>query len=288
MTDPDISITYEGGDADQHSIDMRLLGVSLQGADRIISDGLVVFIHGRMPKRRERAPVIAKVREPIEGSYAFIAAWDTVKALLPLGIPSSADLAGYFISQWWTAVIAKFSGKPEIAEKAIEAMLAMNRDHLAAREADAARQHELNMQYAAALREAINAQGRSVEQFAAPVGPSVNEVVVIPHAAAPARLTLDDAEAIRENQKLEWKPVQEEVLRTDGFKFHTNGLSVENPERDGFLMARVHDPKFDEEENVYTEAAQRRSAIAVLARKGYKGDELAAIEILEFVREIAA
>jgi hypothetical protein len=81
--------------------------------------------------------------------------------------------------------------------------------------------------------------------------------------------------------KVEWQPIDEMVLHTDGFRFHTSALSVEKPERDGFLMARVHDPEFLDEENVYTEAAQRRSAIAVLARKGYKGGELAAIEILE-------
>lgn len=99
-------------------------------------------------------------------------------------------------------------------------------------------------------------------------------------------LTTEDAEAIRENQKLEWSSINEMELKTDGFRFHTGGLSVENPEREGFLMARVHDPKFDEDENVYTEAAQERSAIRVLGRKGYKGQSLAAIEILEFRYEI--
>ena len=87
-------------------------------------------------------------------------------------------------------------------------------------------------------------------------------------------------------QKLEWQSAGELVLKTDGFKFHTSGLSVENPDHNGFLMAKVLDHKFEDEENVYTEAAQRRSAIAVLARKGYKGDHLAAIEILEFLHEI--
>lgn len=63
MVDPDIRIKYDGGDADHGSIDMRHLGRSLQGADKIISDGLIVFIHARPPKRGERAPVSAKVRD---------------------------------------------------------------------------------------------------------------------------------------------------------------------------------------------------------------------------------
>ncbi|SCY03146.1 hypothetical protein SAMN05660666_00665 [Novosphingobium aromaticivorans] len=51
-------------------------------------------------------------------------------------------------------------------------------------------------------------------------------------------------------------------------------------------MAKVSDPKFKDEENVYTEAAQRRSAITVLARKGYRGGKLAAVEIVEFLNEV--
>ena len=68
--------------------------------------------------------------------------------------------------------------------------------------------------------------------------------------------------------------------------FHTNGLSVENPDRDGFLMAEVNDPAFEKEENAYTLAAQKRARIEVLARRGYKNGKLSKIMILDFVREI--
>jgi len=286
MVDPDIRIKYEGGDADKHAIDMRLLGASLQGADKIISDGLIVLIHRRVPKRRERAPVAAKVREPVEGSYELWALWEAVKGLLPLGLPSTAELAGHFISEWWAAVIAKFSGKSDVLEKAIAAMEALNRDHLVARDASERRAHELNMEFASAIRETLAMQGRAIEQFVAPIGQSVERAEIHAKHAPAALLSSEDADAIRESQKLEWQPLGEMALRTDGFKFHTSGLSVENPEHEGFLMARVQDPKFEEEENVYTEAAQRRSSITVLARKGYRGGELVAIDIVEFINEI--
>lgn len=286
MIDPDIRVKYDGGDAEANAVDMRLLGASLQGADKIISDGLIVLIHERVPKRGERAPVIAKVREPVAGSYELWALWEAAKGLLPLGLPSAADLTGQFISEWWNAVIAKFSGKPDATEKAIDAMVAVMTEMNAARDASEQRAHELQMAQLATIREALASQSRAVEQFAAPVGPSVETATIYPARGRPALLTTDDAEAIREANKLEWQPIGELPLRTDGFKFHTNGLSVENPDKDGFLMARVHDPKFEEEENVYTEAAQRRSTIVVLARKGYRGGELAAIEILEFKHEI--
>lgn len=283
---PDFRIKYDGGDASSHSIDMRLLGASLQGADKITSDGLILLIYRRMPKRRERAPVAAKVREPVEGSYELWAFWEAIKGALPLGVPAAAELTSSFISEWWSAVIAHFSGKPDVAAKALDAMVEMNDAHLRARDANDARIHEERMALIAALHETLLIQGHAIEQFAAPVGNSVDSVTVSPEGARPALLTSEDAEAIRGSQKLEWRPIEEMELKTDGFRFHTGGLSVENPERDGFLMARVHDPKFDEDENVYTEAAQRRSAIKVLGRKGYKGESLASIEILEFRHEV--
>lgn len=286
MVNPDIRIKYDGGDANYGSIDMRQLGRSLQGADKIISDGLIVLIHNRPPRRGERAPVSAKVREPVEGSYELWALYEAVRGLLQLGIPSSTDLAGHFIGKWWEAVIAKFSGKSDIAEKAIDALLQTQREFLAAKNSSEERTQELLMAQQMTIRETLAMQARAIEQFVTPIGASVDQAEIYPAGAPTRLLTTADAEAIRESMKVEWQSIDEMVLRTDGFRFHTSALSVENPERDGFLMARVHDPKFRDEENVYTEAAQRRSAIAVLARKGYRGDELAAIEILEFRHEI--
>ena len=77
-----------------------------------------------------------------------------------------------------------------------------------------------------------------------------------------------------------------EMYRTDGFKFHTNGLSIENPSGEGYLMAEVKDPVFEEESNPYTVAAQKRAKIKVLARRGYKNKKLARVHILDFVAEL--
>ena len=288
MTDPVIRLTYDGGDADKHAIDMRLLGMSLQGADRIISDGLILLLDHRSPKRGERSPLIVKAREPVSGSVDILAELQSAAWVLPFAYPLAQDLAGDFLKQWWMAVKARFSGKPDIAEKALEAMLEMNRDHLAARDANDARQHEIHLGYMNLLREVLTQQQRPLEQFAAPIGPSVTSARVIPGRASPITIDADEAEEIRAMGELTWEPLREETLRTDGFRFHTNGLSIENPTKDGYLMARVHDPRFEDRENAYTEAAQRRSQIIVLARRGYKNGILVRIDIVDFIREIAA
>lgn len=135
------------------------------------------------------------------------------------------------------------------------------------------------------LRIGVLGQQRSAEQFVTPIGPSVETASVLAATANPVLVGITEADAIRDGAKLVWGPLEELTLKTDGFKFHTNGLSVENPEREGYLMARVRDPRFDDPENPYTEAAQRRLEIVVLGRRGYKETSLAGIEIVDFIRD---
>lgn len=286
MSDPLFRLTYDGGDADAHSMDMRLLGISLLGADRITSDGLILLAHGRPPKRGERAPLIAKVREPIAGSYDLPGALQDAAWLLNLGLPIAQQVIGDHLSEWWKAVKAQFSGRPDLAEKAMQSMVDLNRDHLGARDASEVRAHDERMAYIAIIRETLALQQKPLEQFVAPVGRSASSATISTGAASPVSVNAEEAEAIRAMGTLTWTDLEEIHLKTDGFRFHTNGLSIENPERDGFLMAKVSDPRFELEENAYTAAAQRRAEIAVLARKGYRAGELVKIDIVDFIREI--
>lgn len=284
MDDPDFRITYSGGDADGHSMDMRLLALSMLGAERIVSDGLIILVHRRLPKRGERAPVILKAREPVEGSFELIMLLHAVFGTLNLGLPLAKELADHFIEEWWKAVIARFSGKHDVAELAINKMAEVDaRRHAETMEINAQR-HEEQMAMIALVRAGVSGEQRAAEQFVAPIGPSVTSATVFPVTANPLLIGTDDADAIRDGAKLNWGGLEQLTLRTDGFKFHTNGLSVENPERDGFLMARVRDPRFEQDDNPYTEAAQSRAEIVVTGRRGYKDSTLAGIDIVDFIR----
>ena len=53
MAEAQLIIKYDGGDA-KHTVEMRALGLSLIGFERIVSDGLIFMGHNRLPKRRER------------------------------------------------------------------------------------------------------------------------------------------------------------------------------------------------------------------------------------------
>lgn len=286
MVEEDLRITFDGGDANQHHIDMRLLGVSLIGADNIISDALVVLSQNRPPKRGERATVIAKAKEPVRGSYSIVMAWQAIQGMLPLGLPLAKELVAHFVQEWWKAVIAKFSGNERGFEQAIETMAQMNRDHLQARDLSDARRHDENMAFIQLLRETIAGQQRAAEQFVAPIGPSVRQARVVNDSFEPVEISGAEADAIRDSGKLSWGPLEQITLQTDGFRYHNNSLSVLNPEKEGFLMARVRDPRFDDVGGPYTEAAQRRALILVTGRKGYRDAALAGLEIVDFIAEI--
>lgn len=286
MPQTDFSITYQGGEADENSIDMRLLALSLLGAERIVSDGLVILVNKRLPKRGERAPVILRAREPKAGSVEILGLLHAIFGALNLGLPLATQLAASFVEEWWKAVIARFSGKPDVAEAIIKGFVEMNKDHLVSRDASDTQRHEEMMALIDILRTGLLGQQRSAEQFVAPIGPSVETARVFPTEAKPVLIGVEEADAIRDGAKLVWGPLEQLTLRTDGFKFHTSGLSVENPERDGYLMARVRDPRFiDDPENPYTDAAQRRAEIVVLGRRGYKESTLAGIDIVDFIRD---
>lgn len=297
MANPAISISYDGGDAARHAIDARLLGQSLQGIDRLVSDCIVIFSFERLPKRGERAPLILKVKEAKAGSYDLPALYQESSQLLALGVPIIQAIGPEIISQYLTAVLDFFRGKEgavdsaiarmaEMHKAALDAMTQTQRDALSTIDAMDERRHQEHMGLQDILRRAIMGSGPSAVDYVAPVGRSVDTATFASGSNEKLFISRDDAEAIRDSQKMEWQNIGHETLRTDGFKFHSNGLSVENPEREGFLMADVNDPTFEEESNSYTLAAQKRARIEVLARKGYKNGKLTKIQILDFVREV--
>ncbi len=288
---PDIRIEFDGGDADSHLVDMKYYAMSLQGAEEIISDGIILLAQQRLPRMRERAPILVKVRETKEGSHITPADLGEAYQMLQLGLPILYDIGASFLYDWIKAVVALHSNRPTDLEVALGALVAQNQAHLDARDRAEQRAHEERRMVhrerqldREILLEALRALAPSAERLVAPVGAerSVREARVVTAPDKVVTIGEATAVAIRETNKVIWEKIAPLDLETDGFKFHTNGLSVRNPEGESWLMANVKDPAFAEEENSYTEAAQRRATIRVLARKGRRGGALAKLEILEF------
>lgn len=283
---PVIVIRYDGGDADGHVIDMRLLGESLVGLDRIISDGLIAIVNARPPKRGERAPLVLKAKEPVQGSFEIYGYLQEAAGLLALGMPLIISCGADLITDWTKAVFYQFTGKPDLSEKALEAVVETQQAHLASRDASDERQHEERLALLSALRETVGKLGPAAVDVAAPVGESVSRVGIGADSNEPLMIDGPTAEVLREKVEPEVGELQDMLLRVDGFTFHTRKLSVENPERKGYLLADVKDPVFDEESNPYTKAAQRKAVIRVKAKPGRRNGRLEKIYIMDFGGEV--
>jgi hypothetical protein len=287
MAEPIIRIGYDGGDADQHAIDMRLLGESLIGFDRIISDGLIVIATGRAAKRGERAPLILKVNEPMPGSYELSAYLQEFGGALALGIPIITQFGSDLVWDWVKGVISYFSGRRDIAERCMEAIVEVNRQHLSARDEAEERHHEREMLMLQALTETMSRLGPASAQAVAPVGPSVRRIGFSSGGREVLEIDEPTAEQLREHGEVDWGELQSMLLKTDGFTFHTRKLNVEHPDRPGYLSADVKDPVFDQEANPYTQAAQRKATIRVLAKPGYRSGRLEKLSIVDFEGEVS-
>lgn len=136
------------------------------------------------------------------------------------------------------------------------------------------------------LRQTLLKQGPAASQVASPVGRSVKTLNFSANDRKPTVIDPPTADALRENVGSEFGDLQEMILKTDGFTFHTKRLVVHNPERPGYINALVIDPAFKEEENPYTLAANRKAMIRVIAKGGYREGVLEEIYIMDFKGEI--
>jgi len=283
---PIIRVRLHGGDADNHIVDMRQFGEALMGIDRIVSDGFIAFFGHRVPKKGERAPLIIKAREPEQGSVDLVGYLQESAGLLAIGAPIVVQCGADFVSDWFRCVIADFSGRRGEAELAMQHMADMNRDHLLARDLSEERVHQERMAMLDIVRQTLVRQGPAAAQVASPVGRSVNRLDFSANDRTPISIDPPTADALRQYGGSEFGDIQEMVLRTDGFTFHTKRLVVHNPERPGYINALVLDPAFKEEENPYTMAANRKALIRVVAKPGFREGVLEDIYIMDFRGEI--
>lgn len=288
MSDEQLLIEYDGGDADGHTVDMRLLGESFQGIDRIISDMIIVTSARRLPKRGERSPLIVKAYEPKPGSVTIPALIQETAGLLQLGWQIFGPDAKDIISNWIRAAFLFHAGKKTEAETCIEKIAEISLAHTAAQDAVDQRRHEEMMGLQALIRAAIERLGPAAAQAVAPVGPSVRRLWFF--SGGQRQLAADEsvADAIREQGQIEFGPLQTFILRTDGFTFHTRKLSVEHPERGGYLLAEVEDPVAEQENNPYARAVQSKAMIRVQAKAGYRNNQIERMVIMDFGGEVSA
>lgn len=286
MDKPSIHIKFDGLDAANHVVDMRLLGRSLQGYDRIISDGVILFTQKRLPRRGERSPLVIQAQAPKQGSQDIYAALAENSVLLPLGWQFLTDGAGNIVWHWVSFVLERLGGRKSDSDKHLDALMETQRLNSAERAAseanwlahDAAWRDKIFTLFDRLIPAAANA--------VAPVGVSASYTAF---GAGQSPLTKVDepmADAIRSRGEIELSDLQAIVLKTEGFRDHDRKLFVHNPEGEGFIGATVNDPAFKGDDNPYVGAAARKASIRVKAKMAYRSGKLEKIYIMDFEAEV--
>ena len=251
----DLTIRYEWkGADDSDQLDLRHLGHSLLGIERIAVAGLSIAVEGAEPKRWKRVPVSVHVTAVENGSFE-VAILLATYGLLAL----DASRSDGFLSDWIMGVINRVAGRREsldsramdLLEKALDIIRGDNarlRQHIESREWQRLMAH-------------------SARQAVTPVGKSCDSVTLTDGFSDDK--TIDEwlADEVREASAARAGNLEPMRIRVDGFSHHNQILKVVHPLEPGrFITARVLDPEFEATPNVYVEAAARRSSLDVMAK----------------------
>lgn len=278
----DFKIKYEGGDADNHFVEMRAFGNSMLGFERIISDGLIFLGEDRLPKRGERHSLVVRAHEPVIGSSEIPVYLTQAAGLLPFGWWLMQTGAAEAVSYFAKFVFTHLSGRRGEAKEAMDAMVAMREIESRERIATNEQWLENQAQWRDQLFQLVNRLAVPAIRAVAPVGPSVDQFKLNGSSAPALLVDLPTADAIRARGELEVTELQTIRLRVDGFVHHSKKLNVENPEKvGGYISADVRDPIFDQVPNIYTEAAANQSEIVVQAKLGYRAGILERIYVMD-------
>jgi hypothetical protein len=292
MAGPEILIKFGGGDADRyHGVDMRLLGRSLAGFDRIISDGIILLSDNRVPRHRERAPIILLAKEPRIGTASFFSELIASPGVLPFAMSVIQSGAGELVWRWVSFVLDYYGGRKSDAERHLDAMLEMRRieadERIRLREIEATERQASEERWHAMLRsnayQVAHRLRDASQQAAAPIGPSAANMNFSIGRSPSTEIDIAMADAIRAGGVLEVGDLQEMILRVDGFRDHDRKLWVHHPQLEGrYIAADVKDPIFEAAENVYARAAAMKATINVKAKPVFRSGELERIYIMDF------
>jgi hypothetical protein len=286
MTDDEFLIKYDGGDAENNTIDMRLFGQSLIGIEKIASDFIIIASAKRFPKRGERAPLIIKANEPKIGTVNVPSIIQENIGLLQLGWQLFGVSGTDMVSNWLKTVLLHYSGRQSEAEQAMQQITDVANKALEIVDRVDERRHHEMMGMQDLLRAQLDRSNPAAVQAVSPIGYSVRRLLFFRGKGDPLKIEESDAEQIRSRAELIWSPLEPWSVKTDGFVFHTRRLSIEHPEQEGYFLAEVEDPVAETENNPYASAVQHKALIQVTAKAGYRLDRLERLVIVDFGGEI--
>ncbi|WP_286828617.1 MULTISPECIES: hypothetical protein [Kordiimonas] len=272
-----ILIKYDGYDADQHEIDLRLLGKSISGFERIVTSGLVLFEHGRWIRKKEQLPILLRAKQPQQGSFELPVYFGHLGGVLPLLHQALADKVHEVAWEWLSWVMASLADKKKEADPHFEGLMALHRE-MADRHERSEREHR------EFLQQTLDKSLAFAKDVVAPVGHSCKSIDFGTGQRFHKKVDIPDADKIRSKKDTKLDDEKEYKLRIDGLVIHNHRLQVELAHEPGhYIPAEVRDPVYDSLPNPYMEAINDQDVIRVKARAELKFGEISRLYIMGYL-----
>ena len=291
-----LTIRFDIRSTAKHALDMRQLGRSLIGIERVISIGLYGLDTGKVPRPAERLPLRVSAAEPRPGSVVF----DPVISVIPATMPFLHDVlvagGADIVWRWISGLFLRMGGRTSESERLIrgvkdvvdrvnerqhvERMTVEENRHQEQVKAEANR-HEERMAELAAQRERdkglqhiIDRLIPSATEAVCPIKQSQDRILFTRGESATI-IDFATARAIRSQKRYQWGESRDYVIQIDGFTHHNRQLKITHPEdQRRFITAVVVDHEFEKKPNVYTMAAMNHEQLIVRARPQFRNGEI--------------
>jgi hypothetical protein len=280
---------YRGRDASRNAIEMRHLGASLIGLDRIMADGILILTEQRLPIRRERPPIALEIQAPRAGSVEILGGLAPMIGQLPLLWDFVASGRAKSAMEFAAYVLKVRGGRPAEAEVHKENMLEILRITEAARDRADQRWHDTMRETVGHLaRSVAERSGYASKQAVAPIGRSVDQLQIGDATGDGNLIDAAMADVIREGGGATVGDQERIVVQVDGYQHHNRTLKIARLDGEGFMTANVTDPAFDNSPNLYTEAATVRARLVIDAKKTFRDGRIERLHISNAVEILAA
>ncbi len=272
--DKQMAVRFDGGDAANHTLSMRHMGMSMIGIERLVSVSLFTLENGRPPKGGQLLPMVVKASEPRQGSFELNVSLGEIAVFLPHLREAILASATEVMWQLVSGALLRMGGRQSDSGRHLEKALDIIADVESHR-------HEEMMAFWDSPR--ATRIGRNV--VAPIISGSCNVVHFSDGADTDAPTTTIDpamAETIRSKDRMEIGDMETVTIQIDGLTRHNSQLNVLHPAApDRFITAYVHDPAFQKVPNLYTQAVSQNGMLRVTAKPAIKDGQLRALHIMD-------
>lgn len=280
-----IVIRYDGLDAEQHQVDLALLGESLQGAARLISIGAQIASDGRYITKLPAMTVRVVAGEQRSNCYEIAAYVLPAVPLLPLLSEAGRAAFKKTAESVVNYIIRKASGGSKAEMEA--AMETVRHAIDAVREANANTTKVAEKAIDAVVK-AASEQTPAARAFAAPVGRSARTALIGERADA---FIVDEAarDRMAAVDKTEIGVTQDFTVAISELDVQTGTckLALQGAGDDGRITGHIVDPVVQSPRNPYSTALDAQSWITVVAKPHLREGDLVKLTITD-IRPAAA